>query len=128
MIFMLVFPLAGLCQTKTKEGKIWLTNSRGERIGGADTVVARKFFDAEWIRIEPDYSVSPQAEWWFVVRSSNQCSSGVHQFKTTEIPPDIIQKIRLLNGDGINIMLFFQPDNPEDWDPKKNKLDFRLLE
>jgi hypothetical protein len=124
LLILFLFPVVVMGQTKPKTGNIWLCNSRGETVGSSNPVITRHFFDAEWVDIRSDFMTDSATNWCFVIRA-DQFTSAVFTFKTCEFPDNVIKKIKLVS-DSATIMLFLQPV-PEEWDLKKNRLDFKLL-
>lgn len=125
IILLILFPLIGESQTLTREGQIWLANSRGESVGQADSVVTRNFFDAEWVDVRSDFTIDPMMDLWFVLQPSSGPAMA-SKSGTRELPADVLSRITSLT-DGAVLNVLFQARDPKAVAPQKNKLTLRLL-
>lgn len=124
-ILLLFFPLIGISQTATMDGKLWLANNRSEAVGQADSVVTRNFFDAEWVDVRSDFTIDTMMDLWFVIQP-NSGPATAFRTGTRELSTDALSRITSMT-EGATLMVLFQSRDPKGAAPKMNKLVLRLL-
>jgi hypothetical protein len=118
--------LAVIAQTQTGQGQIWLTNSRGENFGEADTLVPAKFFATTKINLSADFIIDKTMDCWLIIQPvNNPDGASAYKFVNREFPPETLPGLAAQQS-GTRVTVLVQPARQQEGQTKGNKIAFKL--